>query len=845
MEENDIARRPPCVLPERIFAVGEEPAGVRVTPYHKAGAIRQIIAVLDPDEVEHIRVSPFGKLLEIADKPSFSGRFGRYIISRQLKVAKKHEAWFLFAGKPIRFSIRKFALVTGLNCRKFPKKSKKKSKNFMTKKPYWGELFGSLKEVPVSSVLRMLEQKTIVDKDIRLKYTYLSLLAAVILPTTHAPRISKECAEKIKDLDAILAYPWGRVSFDMLMSSIKERKEVSLSQNTIALKGFVLALQLVIVECVPALTEVVHEGGSSGSDDDDTNESDKLGRKGISPGHARDTDAAEKALIQSVMLDANGETNVPPEYEWTDDEDDAAVSNMLNLIDQRFGFNSHCFVGGTTKQEVHRMREEAKAELVGRKTVKTKAGTSSHRLDGVDIDLLASIVSEKMKDDFQLLHGDVSSIQESANAFTETILANINEVFCSVQDRVHQIATLSADIRNLEATVSVSPPQMANNQPNVVHVGTQTVPDVPTIISDAINFANRSTQSDAGGGQNGLDASTAVGGVTNKSVRPSFETAHLAPECAQKEHGNLSGITPQPSDTQVDSALDPALLFPNPTFSLGLTQETRVERPKEANVTVDADHEGVDEDDDEASAEEAPPACRKSKRQKVPTKSLMGEKECDKGFLHRARKAVTDAIYKGGTIDYSAKFAALMDKLKTPFDLTTDRGIITSNQLYEVVERATQLSPQVLDVLIFHTSALFVSRSSLKQIPIVVFMDTKFLSHFTKLYTKFSKLSRKDGFKFTPDIVDMFLQLPSYADAVRFYSPFFVDKKYWVTVCVDCSSWTVTVLDCNTALRSDYMMTKDVRPIASLFPYLLKQVGREVGTRDGKAMRIERPRTTP
>ncbi|CDY37103.1 BnaAnng04620D [Brassica napus] len=832
MEENDIARRPPCVLPERIFAVGEEPAGVRVTPYHKAGAIRQIIAVLDPDEVEHIRVSPFGKLLEIADKPSFSGRFGRYIISRQLKVAKKHEAWFLFAGKPIRFSIRKFALVTGLNCRKFPKKSKKKSKNFMTKKPYW--------EVPVSSVLRMLEQKTIVDKDIRLKYTYLSLLAAVILPTTHAPRISKECAEKIKDLDAILAYPWGRVSFDMLMSSIKERKEVSLSQNTIALKGFVLALQLVIVECVPALTEVVHEGGSSGSDDDDTNESDKLGRKGISPGHARDTDAAEKALIQSVMLDANGETNVPPEYEWTDDEDDAAVSNMLNLIDQRFGFNSHCFVGGTTKQEVHRMREEAKAELVGRKTVKTKAGTSSHRLDGVDIDLLASIVSEKMKDDFQLLHGDVSSIQESANAFTETILANINEVFCSVQDRVHQIATLSADIRNLEATVSVSPPQMANNQPNVVHVGTQTVPDVPTIISDAINFANRSTQSDAGGGQNGLDASTAVGGVTNKSVRPSFETAHLAPECAQKEHLKRHF-------TRADhvEALDPALLFPNPTFSLGLTQETRVERPKEANVTVDADHEGVDEDDDEASAEEAPPACRKSKRQKVPTKSLMGEKECDKGFLHRARKAVTDAIYKGGTIDYSAKFAALMDKLKTPFDLTTDRGIITSNQLYEVVERATQLSPQVLDVLIFHTSALFVSRSSLKQIPIVVFMDTKFLSHFTKLYTKFSKLSRKDGFKFTPDIVDMFLQLPSYADAVRFYSPFFVDKKYWVTVCVDCSSWTVTVLDCNTALRSDYMMTKDVRPIASLFPYLLKQVGREVGTRDGKAMRIERPRTTP
>nr|VDD11732.1 unnamed protein product [Brassica rapa] len=38
------------------------------------------------------------------------------------------------------------------------------------------------------------------------------------------------------------------------MSSIKERKEVSLSQNTIALKGFVLSLQLVMVEAIPALT---------------------------------------------------------------------------------------------------------------------------------------------------------------------------------------------------------------------------------------------------------------------------------------------------------------------------------------------------------------------------------------------------------------------------------------------------------------------------------------------------------------------------------------------------------------------------------------------------------------
>ncbi|KAJ4871695.1 cysteine-type peptidase [Raphanus sativus] len=120
----------------------------------------------------------------------------------------------------------------------------------------------------------------VVDRETRLKYGCLSLLASVILSTTHSPRISQECAEMIKDFQAVFAYPWERVSFDMLMSSIKKRKEVSLSQNTIALKEFVLALQLVIVKCVHALTEVVQEGSSSGSDggtvgDDDTLEIDK------------------------------------------------------------------------------------------------------------------------------------------------------------------------------------------------------------------------------------------------------------------------------------------------------------------------------------------------------------------------------------------------------------------------------------------------------------------------------------------------------------------------------------------------------------------------------------------
>ncbi|KAF8105184.1 hypothetical protein N665_0162s0059 [Sinapis alba] len=91
---------------------------------------------LDANEVEFLCGSPFGKYVDITELPSFSGRFGRYIISRQLKVSKRHEAWFLFAGKPIRFSIREFSFVTGLNCSKYPAHSKKRTTRNINEKPY-------------------------------------------------------------------------------------------------------------------------------------------------------------------------------------------------------------------------------------------------------------------------------------------------------------------------------------------------------------------------------------------------------------------------------------------------------------------------------------------------------------------------------------------------------------------------------------------------------------------------------------------------------------------------------------------------------------------------------------
>ncbi|KAF3624212.1 hypothetical protein FXO38_30375 [Capsicum annuum] len=51
------------------------------------------------------------------------------------KVSKKKEVWFIIEGKPIRFGMKEFAMITGLNCGKYPPNKalyeEKKAKDFL------------------------------------------------------------------------------------------------------------------------------------------------------------------------------------------------------------------------------------------------------------------------------------------------------------------------------------------------------------------------------------------------------------------------------------------------------------------------------------------------------------------------------------------------------------------------------------------------------------------------------------------------------------------------------------------------------------------------------------------
>ncbi|CAG7883410.1 unnamed protein product [Brassica rapa] len=149
-------------------------------------------------------------------------------------------------------------------------------------------------EMRVSRVVKMLRKNTVTDPDIRIKLACLALVSSVLLSTNINMKMLKEYAELLVDIEDFMSYPWGRLAFDMLMTSIKNIDEIALSQNTTALKGFALALQLVIVEAVPALTEVVQDALSSSESESEDDETEyhvcKAKRKTLNPAHAREVD---------------------------------------------------------------------------------------------------------------------------------------------------------------------------------------------------------------------------------------------------------------------------------------------------------------------------------------------------------------------------------------------------------------------------------------------------------------------------------------------------------------------------------------------------------------------------
>ncbi|XP_013751388.1 uncharacterized protein LOC106453716 [Brassica napus] len=366
----------PIVLPPRMFAASEEPLGERSNSYHKIKKTEMIIDALEPEELEFLRNSTFGKILAIDENPPFSGTFGQYIIVRLLKVNKKYEIWILFAGTPGRMSLWEFAIVTGLNCDK-----KKKKKNPLNEKLYWNELFGSLNSCTVDTVIDMLKKMIVKDRDTRIKFACLAITSSVLFPSSHTPRILPEHVEMIRDLNEFLAYPWGRASYLTLITSIISNDEIALSQIDGETPDEVAAP---VEANVSRADKPLHAN-----------------KYCLIPGHAKTIDTECQLPVMSLIEEPYEEWSTGADFDMVDETDDLAVDQMVGLIEEGFKFRMEMFKGGLTGNDLSRMRlvkkpkEKEPRDKFDKENVVEMTDVESSDREAI-VQLFASQISDKL-----------------------------------------------------------------------------------------------------------------------------------------------------------------------------------------------------------------------------------------------------------------------------------------------------------------------------------------------------------------------------------------------------------------------------------------------------------------
>ncbi|KAH0872927.1 hypothetical protein HID58_070289, partial [Brassica napus] len=374
----------------KMFTVGEEPYGERVSSYHKIKRTELIIDVLEPEEIE-------------------------FWLSKRIRHFRVHldnMSLFdlvLFAGNPVIMSLEKFATVTRLNCGKIPDRPKKKKRNPLNEKLYWNELLGTLNLCTVDIVIDMLKQKKT-----RIKFACLAITSYIFFL-----------------LDIHLDSSPSTAAYQTLATSLIAKEKITLSQASVAIKGYVDAIQHVLLIAIPQLKKKSFGMGLS-----------FLLSQKVREGHLMKTLFQRKTIwrvaVKSILDDPYEEWSAGADFDWFDEIEDDAVDNMVRLIFEGFAFRKEMFIGSLTANDLAPMRLEKKHKEKEPKEKNNKYNTADMS-DGEGSDPqshigIANFVTSQFSDKFRSTTRDIrdeissleSRLDHAMNAKIEKLVESTN-----------------------------------------------------------------------------------------------------------------------------------------------------------------------------------------------------------------------------------------------------------------------------------------------------------------------------------------------------------------------------------------------------------------------------------
>ncbi|CAN6932049.1 unnamed protein product [Brassica oleracea] len=183
-------------------------------------------------------------------KLQYSGRVIHSFVCKQLLTAKRHELWFHFARRALRFSMQEFHAITGLKYK--DDEPDLDIDNWRGDKGFWSKFLRRKGKISVQQIrkvhLKSCNTWSHVD---RLRMVYLCVIAGLVMAKDENVCIPHKYIKLVMDFDKMRKYMWGLHSFDALVTSITEARDKVKTQNNYVIDGFSYALQIWLMEAIP------------------------------------------------------------------------------------------------------------------------------------------------------------------------------------------------------------------------------------------------------------------------------------------------------------------------------------------------------------------------------------------------------------------------------------------------------------------------------------------------------------------------------------------------------------------------------------------------------------------
>ncbi|XP_022544938.1 uncharacterized protein LOC106453357 isoform X1 [Brassica napus] len=243
-------------LPKRLFKEGEEP---RVTQINNNCRIDYIIRKFQawlPKELDVVKKDPvFHQIFKLHENGlGYSARVIHSFLCRELVTFLQHELWFVFARRPLRFSLQEFHAVTGFECDTHI--SIEEFEEWKYDGGFWSKVLRR-KDGTITLFNLWTKDKEAVKKwknADRIRLIYLAIILCVVLARDEKANIPLKYIAVVMDLDRVRRYPWGVAAYDLLCKSIaKNRSQLKEKTTSYVLDGFSYALQIWAMEAVPKI----------------------------------------------------------------------------------------------------------------------------------------------------------------------------------------------------------------------------------------------------------------------------------------------------------------------------------------------------------------------------------------------------------------------------------------------------------------------------------------------------------------------------------------------------------------------------------------------------------------